>query len=134
MSWVTTYWPAQARRSGPPHRRRPQGRGTRTGLPARDLAYFTGTSLDPDTRAACEESLVDVYHRALLDYGVTGYTPEMCWQDYRFGMVQAPLIIALGAAFATPTARGEEIFLVMLERSCRAIRDLGTLALIGATD
>ncbi|MFD4351269.1 phosphotransferase family protein [Nocardia sp. NPDC058518] len=104
------------------------------GLPARDLAYFTGTSLDPDTRAACEESLVEVYHRALLDYGVTGYTPETCWQDYRFGMVQAPLIIALGAAFATPTARGEEIFLVMLERSCRAIRDLGTLALIGATD
>ncbi|MGW6697936.1 phosphotransferase family protein [Nocardia sp. NPDC055049] len=104
------------------------------GLPARDLAYFTATGLDPDARSACENSLVDVYHRRLLEYGVTGYTRETCWQDYRFGMVQAPLIIALGAAFATPTARGEEVFLVMLERSCRAIRDLETLALISAAD
>lgn len=102
------------------------------GLPARDLAYFTATSLDPDTRAASERGLVDAYHRTLLDFGVTGYTPETCWRDYRFGMVQAPLIVALGAAFATPTARGEEIFLVMLARSCRAIRELGTLALIDA--
>ena len=28
------------------------------GLPARDLAYFTGTSLDPEVRAASEQDLV----------------------------------------------------------------------------
>ncbi|MFE3543974.1 phosphotransferase family protein [Nocardia sp. NPDC059177] len=102
------------------------------GLPARDLAYFTATSLAPTLRSACEHDLVDRYHRALLEHGVTGYSSEECWHDYRFGMLQAPLIIALGAAFATPTARGEEIFLVMLERACRAIRELGTLDLIRA--
>ncbi|NQE68959.1 hypothetical protein NG2371_03423 [Nocardia gamkensis] len=100
------------------------------GLPARDLAYFTATSLAPDTRSACESGLVDAYHRALLEHGVAGYTRETCWRDYRFGMLQAPLIIALGAAFATPTTRGEEIFLIMLKRSCRAIRELRTLELI----
>ncbi|MBH0778068.1 phosphotransferase family protein [Nocardia bovistercoris] len=102
------------------------------GLPARDLAYFTATSLDPEIRAACESDLVDAYHSALLAHGVTDYSRETCWQDYRFGMVQGPLITALGCAFASPTARGEELFLVMLGRSCRAIRELGTLDLIRA--
>ena len=34
------------------------------GLPARDLAYFTATSLKPDLRASIEKDLVDDYHRA----------------------------------------------------------------------
>ena len=33
------------------------------GLPARDLAYFTATSLKPELRSAIEKDLVDEYHR-----------------------------------------------------------------------
>lgn len=101
------------------------------GLPARDLAYFTATSLEPELRAACEEELVDAYHRALLGYGVTAYDRETCWRDYRLGMPQALLISTLGFAFAAATDRGDEMVLTMLTRGCRAIRDLGTLDLIG---
>jgi len=101
------------------------------GLPARDLAYFTATSLKPELRSGIEQDLVDAYHRALSGYGVTGYDREICWHDYRLGMPQALLISALGFAFATATDRGDDMVLTMLARGCQAIRDLGTLELIG---
>jgi hypothetical protein len=100
------------------------------GLPARDLAYFTATSLKPELRSAIEEDLVDEYHRALAGYGVTGYDRETCWRDYRLGMPQALLISALGFAFATATDRGDDMVLTMLSRGCQAIRELRTLELI----
>jgi hypothetical protein len=100
------------------------------GLPARDLAYFTATSLNSELRTSIEESLVADYHRALVGCGVTDYAPETCWRDYRLGVLQAPLISALGFAFAAATERGDDMVLTMLRRSCRAIRDLETLELI----
>jgi hypothetical protein len=101
------------------------------GLPARDLAYFTATSLNSQLRSAIEKDLVDEYYRALLGYGVTDYDRETCWRDYRLGVPQALLISALGFAFAAATERGDDMVLTMLRRGCQAIRDLGTLELIG---
>jgi thiamine kinase-like enzyme len=100
------------------------------GLPARDLAYFTATSLKPELRSAIEKDLVEEYRRALLNYGVNDYDRETCWRDYRLGMPQALLISALGFAFAASTDRGENMMLTMLARGCRAIRDLDTLNLV----
>lgn len=100
------------------------------GLPGRDLAYFTATSLEPTVRAETERDLVEHYHRALLGYGITDYDLDTCWTDYRLGVVQVPLLVALGTAFATSTERGDEMMLAMLSRGCQAIRDLGTLELI----
>jgi hypothetical protein len=103
-----------------------------TGLPARDLAYFTGTSLLPATRSQTDEELVAAYHGELVGYGVTDYDRDTCWRDYRVGMLQVPLISTLGCAFAISTERGDDMMLVMLERGCQAIRDLGSLDLITA--
>jgi aminoglycoside phosphotransferase (APT) family kinase protein len=100
------------------------------GLPARDLAYFIATSLVPDQRAAAEDELVGVYHDALASEGVTDYDRETCWQDYRLGMLQVPLLTTFGFAFSAETERGDDMVLAMLERGCRAIRELGTLDLI----
>lgn len=100
------------------------------GLPARDLAYFTATSLSPDDRAAHEQDLVALYRRALERYGVRDYDAETCWQDYRFGMLQVPLITTLGFAFSAATDRGDDMVLAMLARGSRAIRELGTLDLV----
>ena len=100
------------------------------GLPARDLAYFTATSLNPELRAGIEADLVAEYHRTLTGYGLTDYDRETCWGDYRLGMLQTLLISALGFAFATATDRGDDMVLTMLSRGCQAIRDLGTLDLI----
>ncbi|MEU5879942.1 phosphotransferase [Spirillospora sp. NPDC047279] len=100
------------------------------GLPARDLAYFLGTSLTVEDRRACERDLVAAYHDALTGHGVTGYPLEQCWDDYTFSHLQGPLITVLGCAYGTPTERGDEMFLAMASRSCAAIRDHDTLAMV----
>jgi aminoglycoside phosphotransferase (APT) family kinase protein len=100
------------------------------GLPSRDLAYFVSTSLQESERRAHEHDLVAAYHEALLRHGVTDYSAEECWHDYGIGMLQAPLLTTLGAAFSTTTERGDDMALVMLDRSCTAIRDLDTIALV----
>jgi aminoglycoside phosphotransferase (APT) family kinase protein len=102
------------------------------GLPARDVAYFIGTSLQPEDRTRHERPLVEAYHRALTDHGVSDYDVETCWQDYRLGMLQIPLITTLGFAFSAATERGDDMALAMLERGAQAIRDLGTLELVRA--
>jgi hypothetical protein len=102
------------------------------GLPARDLAYFTGTSLLPAARRLAEEDLVATYHAELCGYGIVDYDRDTCWRDYRVGMLQVPLLSVLGCAFAISTERGDDVMLVMLERGCQAIRDLGSLDLVRA--
>jgi aminoglycoside/choline kinase family phosphotransferase len=102
------------------------------GLPARDLAYFTATSLAPELRSEIEKDLVRRYYETLLGYGITGYDAETCWRDYRLGVIQAPLITGLGFAFAASTDRGDEMILTMLHRGCRAIRELETLELLAS--
>ncbi len=100
------------------------------GLPARDLAYFLGTSLETSLREQMEPELVKVYHRRLLDYGVADYSAAACWNDYRIGMLQVPLLTTFGYAFAAATDRGDEMILAMLARGCDAIRHLETNELI----
>ena len=102
------------------------------GLPARDVSYFLATSLVPQDRAAHERRLVEAYRTALKTTGMRDYDSETCWQDYRFGMLQVPLITTLGFAFSAATDRGDDMALAMLQRGSRAIRELGTLDLIRA--
>jgi hypothetical protein len=99
------------------------------GLPARDLAYVIGTSLSIADRRAAEADLVLGYWEELLTRGVTGYSLEECFDDYRLGMLHCPLIAVLGMAYGTPTERGDAMFAAMIERSSQAIRDLGSIAL-----
>jgi aminoglycoside phosphotransferase (APT) family kinase protein len=100
------------------------------GLPARDLAYFFGTSLQPQLRKSHERRLVLRYHDALKAHGVRDYPDTECWRDYRLGMLQVPLLTTLGFASSAVTDRGTEMFLTMLHRGCRAIRELDTLPLV----
>ncbi|WP_338071588.1 phosphotransferase [Actinomadura bangladeshensis] len=93
------------------------------GLPARDLSYFLATSLGVADRRAHERDLVAHYHEALVSHGVRDYPLELCWDDYRFALLQAPLIIVLGCAYGTPTERGDAMFLAMAARACTALRD-----------
>jgi aminoglycoside phosphotransferase (APT) family kinase protein len=100
------------------------------GLPARDLGYFLGTGLKVDERVDHERDLVRAYHDALAGRGVEGYPFEQCWDDYRYGLFQGPLITVLGAMYATRTDRGDEMFVAMTERSTAAIRETGALELL----
>lgn len=100
------------------------------GLPARDLSYFVATSFAEAERGAVERDLVEAYHRRLGDYGVVDYDFDACWDDYRIGMLQIPLLTMLGFAFSSATERGNDMVLAMLTRGCAAIRELDTLGRI----
>ena len=100
------------------------------GLPARDLAYFTASGLEPELRSEIEKDLVAAYHEELVGYGVGDYDLDTCWRDYRLGLLQVPLITAMAVAFVESTERGDEVMVTMIRRSCRAIRELNTLELI----
>jgi hypothetical protein len=100
------------------------------GLPARDLAYLIGTGLPVDDRRVHERSIVAAYHEALLAHGVTGYSLEDCWDDYRFALLQGPLVSVFGCAYGARSERGDAMFAAMVERSCAAMRDHGTLELV----
>ena len=100
------------------------------GLPARDLGFFLGTGLKRDERGAYERELVAAYHAALVEYGVDDYPLDQCWDDYRYGLFQGPLITVLGAMYATRTERGDDMFVAMTERSCAAIRESDALELL----
>jgi Phosphotransferase enzyme family len=100
------------------------------GLPARDLGFFLGTGMLAVERAVNDQRLVTAYHGALLRHGVCDYSLDECFEDYRWGLFQGPLITVLGAMFAPPTERGDRMFTAMSERCCAAIRDLDSLSLL----
>ena len=102
------------------------------GPPGRDIGYFLGNSLATDARRANEEALVATYHSELMARGVEGYTADRCWDDYRLGQLQGPLITVLGAIYATAerSERADGMFVAMATRCSAAIRDLRTLDLV----
>ncbi|OAA27835.1 protein of unknown function (DUF227) [Frankia sp. EI5c] len=104
------------------------------GFPGRDVAYFLSTALPPELRRAHERALVGVYHDRLVEIGVPDYPFEACFQDYRLGTLQGPLLAVLGAVYATnePTESSHRMFVSMITNACAAIRDLGTLDLLAA--
>ncbi len=100
------------------------------GLPGRDLGYFLGNSLLPEERRENERELVAAYHDALIAVGVTDYTFDACFDDYRYGQLHGLLITLLASMMLTHTERGDDMFLAMSSRACEAIRDLESLDLL----
>ncbi|EFV92536.1 hypothetical protein ES5_05545 [Dietzia cinnamea P4] len=93
------------------------------GLPGRDLGGFLGSSLTVTDRRVAEREIVAAYHRALMGHGVTGYSLDECWEDYVYGLLQTPVLGIFGWMYGTRTPRGDEMFTVLMRRSCRAIAD-----------
>ncbi|WP_426574000.1 phosphotransferase family protein [Aquihabitans sp. McL0605] len=102
------------------------------GPPLRDVAYFLGTSITTEARRADEVRLVATYHDALVARGIEGYSADRCFEDYRIGQLHGPLITTVGAIYspAARSAAADEMFLAMARRTCAAIRDLGSIALL----
>lgn len=106
------------------------------GLPGRDLAYLIATSMEPDDRRAVERQAVAAYCERLLEFfgdRPTDTVPDEAtiFDDFRFGLLQGPLIIVLGAAFGRSTPRGDAMFATMTARVCSALRDHDTLTIVG---
>lgn len=89
-----------------------------------DVAYFIGAGLLGETRRRVERELVAQYHERLLAEGVSGYTWERCWEDYR-RFSWAGLIMAVAASMLVQrTDRGDKMFMAMAHRHARHALDL----------
>jgi len=100
------------------------------GPPAFDASYFLGAGLPVDDRRRHERDLVRRYHEGLRAGGVTGYSWDDLWLDYRryaFG----GFLMALGASMmVVQTERGDEMFMTMIRRHGVQIADLDAAELL----
>jgi Ecdysteroid kinase-like family len=100
------------------------------GPPVFDASYFLGAGLQVDDRRRHERDLLRLYHDALVARGVSGYSWDDCWTDYRryaFG----GFLMAIGASMmVVQTPRGDEMFLTMLRRHGDQIVDLDARAFL----
>lgn len=99
------------------------------GAGARDLGYLLGNSAAPDDRRRHEPEALDRYRTAMAAAGVN-LTADEVMAQYRHGTFQGPFITMLGSIAVGQTARGDEMFMAMAERSTAQILDLDALDLI----
>lgn len=98
--------------------------------PMGDIAYTISTSLaDAATRAAHERDLVARYHARLGDC-VGAYDLDAAWADYRRAAFAGFIMALVSAMLVERTARGDEMFAVMAERSGWQALHLDALSLI----
>jgi hypothetical protein len=100
-----------------------------TGLPGRDVAFFLATGLEPEQRRRYEHELVAAYNKSLNRLRRL-QTQDESFSDYVYGLFQAVLVTVLGAMMSQRSTRGDEMFSVMIRRTCLAIRDLHALEML----
>lgn len=90
-----------------------------------DVAYFIGNAFaDDDERRAHQDHLVRRYHDRLVELGVTGYSLDDCWLEYR-QHGYASLIMAIAASMLVGrTERGDRMFMAMADRSARMAAEI----------
>ena len=100
--------------------------GWHVGVGVWDLAYMMAVQWDRGVRQRFETPLLDRYHAALCDCGVTGYPREALQEDYR---------LAVLLHMRTPIARfandmSPYVWWPQLTRVRQAVEDLGCLDLL----
>jgi hypothetical protein len=94
-----------------------------------DVGYFLSGALPPGVRRTHERALLDGYLAQLRALGVS-YGAEDFALDYVAGAFQLFLTAFFAAMVVTQTARGDDMFFVMLNGAAAQIEDTGALALL----
>ena len=91
---------------------------------AYDLGYFMSQSVPIDVRRAHEESLLRTYHDEIVRLGVTGYSYEQLFQDYRVGVLYGWIIpvYAVGTLDSS-SERAMALWTEVIKRAQAAMRD-----------
>lgn len=93
-----------------------------------DVTYFLGGSLTVEARREHGEDLVHAYHDALLAAGVTDYSFEECWYEYRLATTVLFVFMIANQDqmnLGDYSERGQNLFQAMFERFSSAILDAG---------
>ena len=95
------------------------------GRGAFDVSYLLCGGLETDLRRKHEQELVRLYHDTLVANGVTGYSFEQCWDDYRRGALFMFVYIVIAIGTLDPTnERGMALWTAWLNRGAAALEDL----------
>ncbi|BBX47217.1 phosphotransferase [Mycobacterium cookii] len=97
-----------------------------------DLAYFVGSSLIVADRRAHEHDLVRFYYDELVRRGVTNFSWDQCWAEYRRQSFACLVITIAAGVVVERTDRGDDMFATVLARVCQQILDLDALSLLPA--
>jgi thiamine kinase-like enzyme len=92
-----------------------------------DIGYFLSQSMRPELRKEHERSLLERYHQTLVDNGVSGYSFDDCWTDYRKAVLFVSVYPLNAGSVDMVNERAVELFRMMLSRSSQAILDLDAL-------
>ncbi len=94
-----------------------------------DVSYFICQSLTEEDRRAHEERLVRRWHDGLLAVGVTDYSFEKAWYDYRFGIAMQFAITAATGNYEVVNDHGARLVETIVRRHLTAVHEHGVLEL-----
>ena len=97
------------------------------GNAGQDLAYWVGTSLEPEIRKAHDRELVEHYFTALSTYAIGNYSLEQCWDDYCHFSFAGWNMAVIASMIVGQTDRGDDMFMAMATRSADMALDLNAL-------
>jgi Ecdysteroid kinase-like family len=86
------------------------------GMGGIDIGYFVGAGLLAEDRRQHERYLVNLWHHHLCTYGVTEYSAENAWDDYRHGQFSGFIVAVVASMITERTDRGDEMFWAMAGR------------------
>ena len=89
-----------------------------------DVANFLGQSVTTDNRREWEQSLVRRYYDGLLTAGVTNYSWERCWRDYRYCLLHQAWSQVAVSDIDPGNERGRALLHAMITRAFAAAHDL----------
>lgn len=100
------------------------------GFPVGDASYLLGASLLTEDRRKHEEALLRDYHRALQARGVSGFSWDQCWHDYRFFAFAGILMAVAASMIVGQSERGDDMFMAMASRHAAHAQDLDAESLL----
>jgi Ecdysteroid kinase-like family len=104
---------------------------TTAARPLLDLAGILVGYLDTSERRRHEDRLLEMYHSVLIQHGITGYSFEQCWDDYRTALVMTASRLATAVGYHPGlTATPDAFWNVVFPRYARALADLGVAELL----
>jgi Ecdysteroid kinase-like family len=104
---------------------------TMWGLGAYDVSRLSGGSILPAERGGHHEEIVNCWHQGLTAGGVTGYTHETAWHDYRLSTIVAMLNpVLVYYMFKTGGERGTHLGEAMTNRFFCDLVECGAEAVV----
>ncbi len=98
------------------------------GCAAQDVAYFLGSSFTPELRRELEPQLLANYLTQLQRRGVTDYSFDQLWADYRRYAYAGYLMAVIASILVEQTPRGDDMFMLMAMRHGQQAIDLDSAA------